>query len=108
MTGNMIRGKPNEPIALEWAFGWIISDFYSSISSTNVYIISNRRYNVFENKTDHKLPTIWDIESVGVNSKELEIYQNFENDLEFTGERYSVKLPFKSMTELVPGNFITL
>ena len=47
------------------------------------------------------------IESVRVNNKELEIYQNFENDLEFTGERYSVKLPFKLMTELVPDNFIT-
>ena len=50
---------------------------------------------------------IWDIESVEVNSKEFEIYQNFENDLKFTGEKYSVKLPFKSMTELVPYNFIT-
>ena len=53
-----------------------------------------------------KLSTIWGIESVGVNSKEFEIYQNFENYLEFTGERYSVKLPFKPMTELVPDNFI--
>ena len=47
------------------------------------------------------------MESVGVNSKELKIYQHFENDLEFTGERYSVKLPFKPMTELVPDNFIS-
>ena len=50
---------------------------------------------------------LWDIESVGVKTEELEIYQNFENDLEFTGERYSVKLPFKPMTELIPDNFIT-
>ena len=27
--------------------------------------------------------------------------QNFENDLEFTGERYSVTLPFKPLTELM-------
>ena len=47
------------------------------------------------------------MESVGVNSNKLEIYQNFENNLEFTVERYSVKLPFKPMTELVPDNFIT-
>ena len=50
---------------------------------------------------------IWDIESVEVNSKEFEIYQNFENDLKFTGEKCSAKLPFKPMTELVPYNFIT-
>ena len=116
MTGNIIKGKPNEPIALESTLGWIISGPYSSINSTNVYNInshflfaapSNSRYNVFENETDHKLSTIWDIESEGVDTKELEIYQNFENDLEFTGERYYVKLPFKPMTELVPDNFIT-
>ena len=59
-----------------------------------------------ENKTDHKLSTIWGIEYVGNNSKEREIYQNFENDLEFTGERYSVTLPFKLTNELAPDNFI--
>ena len=46
-----------------------------------------------------------DIESVGVNSKNLKIYQNFGNDLEFTGEIYSVN--FKPITELAPENFIT-
>ena len=116
MTGNIIKGKTNELIALESTLGWIISGPYSCINSTNVYNVnshflftppSNSRYNVFENETDHKLSTIWDIESVGVNTKELEIYQNFENDVEFTGERYSVKLPFKPMTELVPDNFVT-
>ena len=96
--------------------GWIISGPYSFFNSTSVYNInshflfvppSNGRYNVFQNENDLKLSTFWDIESVGVNSKELEINQNFENDLEFTGERYSVKLPFKPMTELEPDNFIT-
>ena len=115
MTGNIIKGKSNEPIALESTLGWIISGPYSSISSTDVYNInshflfvppSNSRYNVFENEPDRKLSTIWDIESVGVNTKELEIYQNFENNLQFTGERYSVKLPFKPMTE-IPDNFVT-
>ena len=104
MIGNLIKGKPNEPIALESTLGWIITGPYSSINSTNVYNInshflfvppSNCRYNIFENETDHKLPTIWDIESVGVKRKEHEIYQNFENDGEFTRERYSVKLPVK-------------
>ena len=46
---------------------------------------------VFENETDHNLSTIWDIESVGVNGKEFEIYQNFENHVEFSSERYSDK-----------------
>ena len=116
MAGNIIKGKPNEPIALESTLGWIISGPYSSINSANIYNINshflfvpprNSRYNNFENDSEQKLSTIWDIESGGVNTKELEICQNFENDLEFTSERYSVKLPFKPMTELEPDNFIT-
>ena len=31
---------------------------------------------------------IWDIESVGVIKKELEVYQNFENELEIKEGRY--------------------
>ena len=82
---NFMTGKPNEPIALESTLGLIIRRPYSSINSTNVYNInshflfvppSNSRY-VSENETDHKLSTIWDIESGGVNTKELEIDQNF-------------------------------
>ena len=80
MIGNIIRGKPNEPIALESTLGWIISGPYSFMNSTNVCNInshflcvplSNCRYNIFENETDHKLSMIWDIESAGVNSKKL-------------------------------------
>ena len=88
MIGNIIRGKPNEPIAFKSTVGWIISRPYSFINSTSVCNInshflfippSNCRC-VFENETDHKLSAIRDVESVGVNSKELEIYQKFEND----------------------------
>ena len=114
MTGNWIKGNPNELIAVELTLGWIVSGPHSSINSTNVYNInshflifspSNCRCNIFENETNHKPSWIMDIESVGVNSKNLKIYQNFGNDLEFTGEIYSVN--FKPITELAPENFIT-
>ena len=41
MAGSIIRGKPNEPIALESTLGWIISGHYSFINSTNVYNINS-------------------------------------------------------------------
>ena len=103
MFANIIRRKPDEPIALESTLEWIISRLYSFINSANFYNINSHflfvppskcRYNVFEKETDHKLSVIWDIESVGLNSKELEIFQNLENDLDFRGERYYVKFPF--------------
>ena len=36
MARDIIRGKPNEPIALEPTLGWIISRPYSFINSTSV------------------------------------------------------------------------
>ena len=68
MTVNLIKGKTNEPIALELTLGWIISGPYSSINSANVYNInshflfvppSNSRYNVFENDSEQKLILIF-------------------------------------------------
>ena len=116
MTRSLIKEKRFELIALELTLGWIIGGHYSSINSQNVYNINSHFFfvtpsncrHVFENENDPKLSAIWDIESVGVNTKKFEIHQNFGNNLEFTGEIYSVKLPFKQMTELLPDNFITL
>ena len=86
MIRNIIRGKPNEPTALKSILGWIIRGPYSFDNSPNVYNInshflfaprSNCKYKVFEYETDHKLTTLWDMEYVGVKSKEIEIHENF-------------------------------
>ena len=42
VIGNIIRGKSNEPIALESSLGWIISRLYSFINSTNNCNISGQ------------------------------------------------------------------
>ena len=50
---------------------------------------------------------IWGIESTGVTKQEPKVYQSFENELEITEGRYSIKLPLKSNSEFVPDNYIT-
>ena len=44
--------------------------------------------NVVEKESLESYSKIWDIESVGVIKKELEVYQNFENELEIKEGRY--------------------
>ena len=56
--------------------------------------------NVVEKESFESYSRIWDIESVGVAKKELEVYQNFENELEIKEGRYSITLPFKSTSDL--------
>ena len=33
--GNLIRGKLNEPTAVESLFGWVLTSYYDAISTTN-------------------------------------------------------------------------
>ena len=114
--GTVIRGKYNYPIALESTLGWIISGPYSIDNETNVYNVDSHflfvppslfNTNAVEKESFESYSKIWDIESVGVTKKELEVYQNFENELEIKQGRYSIKLPFKSTSEFVPDNYIT-
>ena len=44
---------------------------------------------------------------MGVTKKELEVYQNFESELEIKVDRYSIKLPFKSTSEFILDNYVT-
>ena len=60
--------------------------------------------NAVEKESFVSYSKIWDIESVGFTKKELEVYQNFENELEI--KEYSIKLPFKSTSEFVPDNYV--
>ena len=96
--------------------GWIIICPYSADNETNVYNVDNHflfvppslfNSNAVEKESFESYSKIWDIESVGVTKKELEVYQNFENKLEIKEGRYSIKLPFKSTSEFVPDNYVT-
>ena len=96
--------------------GWIIICPYSTDNETNVYNVDSHflfvppslfNSNAVEKESFESYSKIWDIESVGVTKKELEVYQNFENELEIKEGRYSIKLPFKSTSEFVPDNYVT-
>ena len=63
--------------------------------------------NEVEKKSFESYSKVWDIEPEGATKKELEIYQNFENELEIKEGRYSFKLTFKSTSKFVPESYVT-
>ena len=53
MTGNILRGHENEPIALESCFGWVVSGYYQNPFSSTTNFFTNLRLNTNFYDTDH-------------------------------------------------------
>ena len=110
-TGNIIKGDPYGPVALETNLGWVLSGpsvcsrFTRSctvnLSSTHVLKIESTHMS--DMKDD--LQKFWDLETLGIKEHETSVYDKFSNDITFTGERYQVKLPFKDNHPMLPDNY---
>ena len=51
VTGDIIRGEPNEPIALNSIFGWILCGTYVESTQANFNVAHLFRVNTLPNKT---------------------------------------------------------
>ena len=108
-----IRGKINEPIAVESLFGWVLTDYYDKISTTNNFNATHiLRVNseICEHSNDD-FKTIKKVLNYDNDTKlctENEIYytENFKKTLKFDGEGYVTKLPFIENPENLPDNYI--
>ena len=54
---------------------------------------------------DSQLKKFWDLESVGILSTELPVYDKFVNEISFKGHHYEVRLPWKETHPELPNNF---
>ena len=110
-TGNIIKGDPYGPVALETNLGWVLSvpsvcsrltrSCTVNLSSTHVLKIESTQ--VSDMKDD--LQKFWDLETLSIKKHETSVYDKFPNDITFTGERYQVKLPFKDNHPMLPDNY---
>ncbi len=103
-TENVKRGSRDQPVAVETVLGWTLSgpigNDESDVvqSSINLVIESNRE------PTDEKLNQLWDFESIGIR-EDKDVHVEFQEQIEFNGDRYSVKLPWKEDKTLLPMNY---
>ncbi|XP_068715994.1 uncharacterized protein [Montipora foliosa] len=110
-TGNIIKGDPYGPVALETNLGWVLSgptmcstltrSCTVNLSSTHVLKIESTE--ISDMKDD--LQKFWDLETLGIKEHETPVYDKFSNDITFTGKRYQVKLPFKDNHPMLPDNY---
>ena len=93
MSGKIIRGENGEtPVALQTRIGWVLSGPYSCPHREDTRSLFTVSLNAsVENHLEETLRRFWEVESIDSDG----VLNQFNTDVEFNGERYVVKLPFK-------------
>ena len=127
INGNIVKGQKDEPIAIEtYLGGFILSGVFidkninkeSSINFNSAHVLritveDNFINDYKEEKCSYQdelkgqLKKFWETESVGLNNyiENDKLMKHFNDELNFNGVRYCVKLPFSEHHEIVPNNF---
>ena len=94
------------PVAIESCLGWMLSGPYNNLNETLTNMITTHALCAYCEQDATSLTQVmknfWDVDSLGVNN-ELEFSNEFEQNLQFDGEHYVVKLPIKPH-EYLPKN----
>ena len=65
----------------------------ASVQEVSVNFISQDSAGLDKASLDREVSRLWDLESLGIKSSD-EVHESFENEIEFSEGRYSVKLPW--------------
>ena len=109
VTGEVRRGSSG-PVALNTRLGWVLSgpvDRPSSSLSIAVNYVSTHtlRTDTEYVNLDDQLSNFWELESTGIKQKCDSVLDKFLEGLTFNGERYEVRLPWKSSHLILPDNY---
>ena len=116
VTGEIIRGEINEPVALNTVFGWVIGGEFQNTSrvqlnvTTHMYRIDLRTKHSMKTKEinnpfEFDFNKLYD-EKEFLKSEDDYVVKNFKNSIEFKNNRYITKLPIKKdMKEILPDNY---
>ena len=103
VTGDIILGEPNEPVALNSIFGWILCRTFVETTQTNFNVIHLFRGDTLWNKTGgmtkERNPFEFDFNSDYDTSKHVfpkdghkHVFEDFGKDIQFKNNRYITKL----------------
>ena len=106
----MRKGEENQgPIAMNTSLGWILSGPGVGVRSKQpgqglavaTYLL---KIDCLTTNEDQQLTKFWDFESIGIKDKET-VPEAFEKNISFENGRYSVTLPFKENSPVLPDNY---
>ena len=116
VTGKIRKGLLG-PVAVHTNVGWVLSGSYTkpvvesrepelfvqtgTVHTLTLNIIPDEKAETLSNVMNK----FWYIDNLGVNG-EIEVLQNFENEISFNGTRYVVKLPIKPHHNYLLDNYM--
>lgn len=106
----VIRGRPEEPVAIQTGLGWVLSgplvarESSDSCSKVQVNFVGQESVGTRNLSTADSVNRLWDLETLGIRECD-EVHEEFLDSIRFTGERYSVRLPWKEGQEELPSNY---
>ena len=111
-----IGGKQSGPVALLTKLGWVLSGPVNTCCgaeptcTTNLNATHVLQIDVIpvqrepDEDLKEQLKKLWDLETIGIRNDDKSVYDNFIEEVQFNGERYEAKLPFKEHHPLLPDN----
>ena len=112
MFGEVLRGKVNEPVAINFLLGWILSGRFDNPTSVNLnsaHVLQIHTEamseNIFNDKLDSCLKHVFPCYQGSEKFENNKAYIDFKDNLSFENGRYSTKLVFKEIYDVLPDNY---
>ena len=105
-SGKVVKGKDDEPVAVDTCLGWVVSGPLKGSSeneSAKVNFVSQVE-NQNLNNIGFDINKLWDLETLGVRECD-DVHEALLDKIKFNGSKYSVKLPWKQGHEHLPTNY---
>ena len=107
-TGNVVRGKVNEPVAVQTELGWVISGPLSyeqpAYRAQEVQVNFVGSDSIMTESLERNVQRLWDLKALGIAGSS-KVYEDFIDSIAFNGTRYSVKLPWKEGHNSLPSYY---
>ena len=102
--GDVIKGQPGEPVAIKTVLGYVLSGPVHGVKSEKVstnLVINETKENL---QLERQVMQLWDYDSIGIQEQN-EVNEYLLENIEYTGERYRVRLPWKIGHPFLPDNY---
>ena len=103
----VIRGRPDEPVAVQTSLGWVLSGPIKGRLNDTLHgagMVNTIRAEIQVGNVDSEIFKLWDLETIGIRPKD-ELSESFQDNILFNGVRYTVQLPWKVSHEALPTNY---
>ena len=113
VTGEVRRGNYG-PMAIHTKIGWVLSGPTSGLATSVNLSACTTTHTLMttgtvcttglEQDLDEQLKKFWDLETLGIVDGESMVHEKFVQQISFSGQRYSVALPWKDGCDQLPDN----